>query len=70
MITRDITNRIIPDLVTVLNEPSGASLYAVRVGKGAYELTNTLPPASNVSAKTKQKNRARNKAARKARGKK
>lgn len=51
--------------ITPLHDPSGESLYAVRVGKGAYELTNSLPPIGKVSPKTKQKNRARNKASRK-----
>jgi hypothetical protein len=51
--------------VTPLFDPSGEPLFAVEVGKGAYELTNTKPSVGKVSPKTKQKNRARNKAARK-----
>lgn len=53
--------------VTSLFNPSGEPLFAVEVGKGAYELTSKRPSVGKVSPKTKQKNRARNKVARKSR---
>ncbi len=58
--------RIALGVATPLYDPSGEPLFAVKVGKGAYELTNSLPERPMVSAKDKQKNRDRNKAARKA----
>lgn len=56
--------------ITQLQTPDNSPLFAVGVGKGAYQLTDMLPVKTHVSAKAKQKNRQRNKAARKARGKK
>lgn len=56
--------------ITQLQTPDNSPLFAVEVGKGTYQLTDTLPVKTDVSAKAKQKNRQRNKAARKARGKK
>lgn len=63
---RDHNKRVALGVVTPLYDPSGKPLFAVKVGKGAYELTNSLPSRPMLSTKDKQKNRDRNKAARKA----
>ena len=56
--------------VTQLATPDNSPLFAVEVGKGAFQLTTNIPVQPPVSMKQKAKNRQRNKLARKARGKK
>lgn len=56
--------------ITQLATPDNSPLFAVEVGKGAFQLTNSIQVQPFVSMKQKTKNRQRNKLARKARGKK